>query len=494
MLPWLKDKKALKIAVIGDVILDEYLDGDVSRISPEAPVPIIQVQNKTQTPGGAGNTARNIQLAGGQAYLFSVCGEDQAKDELIKLLRKDGIHCENIIATKERETIKKTRVSSAHQQMLRIDWESREEISGELQEQLFQNLKSIHFHGILISDYGKGCLPNNFIKQIINHAQKLAIPCVVDPKGKNFEKYRGCTLITPNKKETLHALGESEPLRLSYEQLGRRLQEKWELNDILVTLGPEGMIHIPKSSKNECSYIKATAKEVFDVSGAGDTVAATATLCLASNTSVTELITIATIAAGLVVEKWGTQPINRHELEQAIYKQRFTRSIGGHFTKSDYLFNSKLAEKDFLIEEVKREQTIGKRIVFTNGCFDILHSGHLDYLQKAKECGDLLVVGINSDNSIKSIKGENRPIMSLEQRAHLLSGLDCIDWIIAFDELSPIKLIEELRPDVLVKGGDYTISEIVGSEFMLKNQKEVLSLPYLKGLSTTDIIDKIRQN
>jgi len=480
-LPWSLRKNngnPVTVAVVGDLILDEYLDGSVDRISPEAPVPVHLVKNTSHTAGGAANAARNIRLAGGQALLFSVTGHDESYKTLCNILTDDGMSCDGILAVSDRTTIRKTRITSNSHQIVRIDWERVVPITEEQQDQLLDKMKKVAFDGLLVSDYGKGALPERFVKKAIELAQVRGVPIVVDPKGKDFSRYQGASVVTPNLKEASEAL-ELSASSSDGEVLGRALQRKFNLGDILVTMSGKGMILVRQDGAPSI-YRKPEAKEVYDVSGAGDTVAAIVALALATGTSPDTAIDLANLAAGRVVEKWGTQPIYEDELIEALANKIIPESQ----KKSQ----EKILDLDRLVRVLDNNVLIKKDVVFTNGCFDILHAGHLSYLEKAKAKGDVLVVGLNSDQSISRIKGPSRPIVEQEHRAALLAGLACVDYVVIFDDDTPEKLIKAIRPNILIKGADWSIEKIAGGDFVLQRGGRVETIELVPGLSTSEII------
>ncbi len=485
VLPWLKGRKTVSVAVVGDIILDEYLDGDVSRISPEAPVPVVLVTGNHVTAGGAANTALNIQLAGGQAKLFGIWGRDDAAESLKGIFDKAGMQTDGLVALEDRPTVKKTRVTTKHQQMIRIDWEKITPIDEDTQEKIITQLKSESCDAILISDYGKGTLPEPFLKKIIKLSKDKKIPTIVDPKGKDFSRYQGVDLITPNKKEACEALGLDPTDGWSGEQLGRKLQEKYNLCDTLVTMGPKGMVLVPREANAPVISQRPKAKEVFDVSGAGDTVAAIMSLSIASRSSFQVATELASLAAGVVVEKWGTQPISKDELEAAISD---SRTLLPQFASK-----TKIVSLNKMIDLRQSKHFREKDIVFTNGCFDILHVGHVEYLEAARSKGQCLIVGINSDASVKRLKGEKRPILALEHRMRMLASLACVDFVVAFDEDTPAQLIEEIEPDILIKGADYKVEDIVGGASVKKRGGRVETIDLVPGISTSEIIRRVQQ-
>ena len=484
-LPWALRRNSgdpVTIAVVGDLILDEYLDGNVDRISPEAPVPVHLVTSTSQTAGGAANAARNIRLAGGQAILFSIAGQDEAYRTLTSILSDDGMPIDGIIALPDRTTVRKTRITASHQQLVRIDWEKIVPITNEQQDQLLQKMKKTQFDGLLVSDYGKGALPERFLREAISLATSRGVPVVVDPKGRDFSKYKGATVVTPNLKEASDAL--DIPYGEQGEVLGRSLQTKFGLNQVLVTMSAKGMVLV-RGKNEESLYRKPEAREVYDVSGAGDAVAAILALSLASGTSDESAIKLASLAAGRVVEKWGTQPIYESELIEALHYK--TKETGFISTEN------KIMTIDKLIKHFESNSLHSKEIVFTNGCFDILHVGHLTYLEKARLKGDLLVVGLNSDQSISRLKGPTRPVIEEKFRARLLAGLACVDYVVKFEEDTPLELIKAVKPKILVKGADWSVDKIVGGDFVLETGGRVETVELVPELSTTRIIEKAKQ-
>jgi D-beta-D-heptose 7-phosphate kinase/D-beta-D-heptose 1-phosphate adenosyltransferase len=493
LIPWLAGKRPVRVAVVGDVMLDEYLDGAVSRISPEAPVPVHLVTKQLHGAGGAANVARNIKLAGGEVMLLSVLGNDEAGRQLKTLLQADRIETAYLQVVQDRPTIRKTRISAASHQIVRVDWERVHPIAVDVQERISNGLRSIEFDALLISDYGKGALPASLLTKLLDLARSRGVPAVVDPKGRDYGKYLHATLITPNRKEACEALGLDPADDFSGEDLGRRLQSTFGLENVLVTLGPKGMVLVPKEPNEPATVLPAVAREVFDVSGAGDTAVAVMTLSLAARAPMPAAMHIANTAAALVVEKWGTQPIQLQELESALRERPDPR-------RAVYSTSSKVQIKENLRLIVKDQASRHKKVVFTNGCFDLLHAGHVAYLEEARSLGDLLVVGVNSDASVRRLKGAPRPFVSADNRMRLLAALSCVDYVVGFDEDTPKLLIDFLVPDVLVKGADWdkgaapgTSGHIVGSETVRGAGGTVETVPYPEGLSTTALVEYVRR-
>ncbi len=485
-IPWLTSKNPVRIAIIGDIILDEYLIGNVQRISPEAPVPVHHVQNVFHSAGGAANVALNISHLGGEVMLFGVLGQDATAEHLKDLLKKNNISSQFLITSDDRPSIKKTRVLANNQQIVRVDWEQTQPIPDELQKKLLQSLEGQKPDVIVISDYGKGLLQKKLVEGIIAFAKKNNIPSVVDPKGKDFARYNGAFVITPNKKEALEAVNIDALAHESAQKIAERLFSQFKPENFLVTLGAEGMQLANKNEKTgELShkFFPAKPRQVFDVSGAGDTVVAVISLCLAANLSLEEAVPLANLAAGRVVEKIGTQPIFLHEFEEELAQTHLQSS----FSDS----RKKVLETQVLAKILGARGIRSKKIVFTNGCFDLLHVGHLDYLEKARALGDCLVVAINTDESIRELKGAKRPIQNLESRARLLAGLACVDYVTFFSESTPLATIKAISPDILVKGADYKVSDIVGGDIVINYGGKVQTLPLVEGQSTSSLIAKI---
>lgn len=480
-LPW--DERPVRVAVVGDLILDEYLDGVVNRISPEAPVPVHLVRKSNVTAGGAANVARNIQLAGGHALMIGVCGQDSAAAQLKEILSNDGISVEGIRPDPQRPTIKKTRITASHQQLVRIDWEEVKPISSDMQDVLYKHLEKEVFDVLVLSDYGKGGVPPEFVQRLITFGKSKGVPVVVDPKGKDYGMYAGATLVTPNRKEACEALGLDTNINWPAKELATDLAKTYAIENILVTLGAEGMMGLSAKS-NEIHALPAKAREVFDVSGAGDTVVSIMALALGAKAKLSEAMHFANVAAGRVVEKWGTQPIYREELLEALTEN--SRASGFPSTVS------KIKNVEQLKQAIGLQGRRKKKVVFTNGCFDLLHAGHISYLEDARSKGDLLVIGVNSDASLKRLKGDTRPIIPAEQRMRLLAALECVDHVVLFEDDTPATLIKELMPDVLAKGADYEIHQIVGADTVMNAGGRVERIPFVPGLSTSDIVKKIQ--
>lgn len=455
-----------RVLVVGDLMIDHYIWGSCDRISPEAPVQVVNVKNETKRLGGCGNVVSNLIALGAEVGVISVVGDDELGGEILKLLKDRGAKAELVIAQKGRKSSQKSRVMVTHQQVLRLDTESTSDI--DCDDEIVGKFQGIldGYDIVLLSDYGKGVLSDYLTKQIISITKNSSKMVLVDPKGKDYSKYRGATLLTPNKKEASEALGfvidSDEKLELAL----KTMKMNYELEYSLITLSEDG---IGLLSQNMVKF-PALAKEVFDVTGAGDSVLATLGYCLASKMSIEDAIDNANLAAAVVVGKVGSADASWGEIESLKSKK-----IG---------FERKLVKLDELLK-VDRS---GKSLVFTNGCFDILHFGHISYLQKAKLLGDILVVGLNSDSSVRSLKGDSRPVNTEFDRAAMLCAMEFVDFVVIFDDDTPYEMIKAIGPDVLVKGADYEGKVVVGSEFA----KRVELIEFVEGKSTTNIIEKIR--
>ena len=468
----------LRTLVVGDLMLDEYLWGKTERISPEAPVAIVDVSRDDLRLGGAGNVINNLATLGCQVAVLSVVGDDADGHKLAERLAAKGIARPGIIFEPGRLTTRKTRILAGHQQVLRIDREIRAPISPASEEQLLGAACAAiaNCDLLLLSDYRKGVLTDRITMAMIAMANQFRVPVVVDPKGENYRKYRGATLLTPNRKEAQLATGIEISDMTSLEAAGKALCASLALDALLITRSEEGMSvfypdgrHLP---------LPTVAREVFDVSGAGDTVLALMGVGLAAGLEVAQAAQIANLGAGIVVAKLGTSTVTADELLRAAMS-------------ADDDPQSKIHDRAILARLLAAERERGKRIVFTNGCFDLLHVGHVKYLQQARRLGDLLVLGLNTDASIRRLKGPKRPLIDEEERAHILAALGCIDYVVLFDEATPYELIELLRPDILVKGGDYTLEGVVGRDLVEAWGGRVELISFVGGKSTTNIIEKI---
>ena len=469
------------IMVIGDVMLDVYFMGEVKRLSPEAPVPIVRISEKTSSIGGAGNVALNLASLGCNTILMGLRGNDQAGKRLASILKQKGIR-DHILVDPNHPTTTKTRVIGQGQQLLRLDEEKVCISSQDLQQQLIERFEanlSIS-DAVVISDYAKGVLAGDSIPKIIKRCREKDIPVFVDPKGTDWVRYKGATCITPNTAEAESVAGQTIANDKSILiRIAQALRKQYELDWLLLTRGAEGMFLL--GPDNNPQLIQTSAKEVFDVSGAGDTVIACLTACVASGLTFRQAASIANVGAGIVVAKLGSQAISVPELQAALYKHK-----AGFGLESSY----KITTLDAARIQVKAWQAIGETVVFTNGCFDLLHPGHIHVLNQAKGMGNRLVLGVNTDSSIRTIKGPDRPIVSEQDRAAVLSALGCVDLIVFFSEATPLALIAALRPDILVKGADYRLDEVVGGDIVESYGGKIALIPLLKGYSTTGLVNK----
>jgi D-beta-D-heptose 7-phosphate kinase/D-beta-D-heptose 1-phosphate adenosyltransferase len=464
-----------KVLVIGDLMLDVYYKGNVNRVSPEAPVPVVNITSVNKNLGGAANVANNLSGLGCQVEIIGVLGNDDNGNDVLELLNRYNIN-HNLVKNKSLQTTTKARVVGGQQQIVRLDYEEcasfDEETTHQLKEMIEKSVTINTPNSVIISDYAKGVCTMEICEFIIENCSKKNIPVIVDPKGLNWNKYNGAFMITPNLNELSEVLGEKiENNDLSVSNAAHHVKAKLSIKNLVVTRSERGLTLI---GERENLHDRARTKEVFDVSGAGDTVVAT----LAAFLSIGELkdvVKVANIAAGIVVGKPGTVAINKADLIEEI---KF-----GFKNKS----HMKIKTLDNMIHVIQEWRNKGEEIVFTNGCFDILHLGHVSYLEKARQLGHRLIIGLNSDNSVKRLKGIMRPINNQYDRARLLAVLEFVDGIVIFDEDTPLKLIKNITPDVLVKGGDYKINEIVGREF----SKKVEIISFIEGYSTSNIIDKI---
>ncbi|KDD80386.1 bifunctional D-glycero-beta-D-manno-heptose-7-phosphate kinase/D-glycero-beta-D-manno-heptose 1-phosphate adenylyltransferase HldE [Glaesserella parasuis] len=461
-----------KVLVLGDVMLDRYWFGSTNRISPEAPVPVVKVQEREDRAGGAANVAMNIASLNVPVTLHGLVGNDDAGRALDKLLSEHRIQ-NQCVAVDSHPTITKLRILSRHQQLLRLDFEEGFH-NLDCQALLAKLAAEITAYGALIlSDYGKGTLDT--VQQMIQIARQANVPVLIDPKGTDFERYRGATLLTPNMSEfeavAGHCRDEDEIVTK-----GLKMIADFDLSALLITRSEKGMTLLRPNQ--DPFHLPTQAKEVYDVTGAGDTVISVLATAIADGRPLEEACYLANAAAGIVVGKLGTSTVSPSELEQAIH-QRAETGFG-------------VVSEDELKAIVKQSKTRGEKIVMTNGCFDILHPGHISYLENARKLGDRLIVAVNTDESVKRLKGESRPINDLDARMAVLAGLASVDWVVPFGEDTPQRLIGEILPDLLVKGGDYKPEEIAGSQEVWANGGEVRVLNFENGCSTTNVIKKIQ--
>jgi D-beta-D-heptose 7-phosphate kinase/D-beta-D-heptose 1-phosphate adenosyltransferase len=464
------DFGAASVLVAGDVMLDRYWHGETARISPEAPVAVVRVGQREERPGGAANVALNIGALGAAVSLVGLVGADADGRALEERLGKAGVRC-YLNEIPEHPTICKLRVLSARQQLIRLDFEQPfpPAAAASLRERFEDALPNVA--AVVLSDYAKGTLAA--APELIARARKAGKPVLVDPKGADFTRYRGATLLTPNRKEFEAVVGSCR----DQDELAARAQAllpELDLEAMLVTRGEQGMTLVRRDAP--ALHLPAHAREVFDVTGAGDTVISVLAAALAAGAGLEAATALANVAAGLVVAKVGTASVSSAELRAAVDGRQHGAVLASGPLQA-------------LLAEARAR---GERIVFTNGCFDVLHAGHVAYLEQARELGDRLVVAVNDDGSVRRLKGAERPVNPLPQRMAVLAALSAVDWVVPFSEDTPAALIERLRPDVLVKGGDYRPEDVAGGDSVRARGGEVVILDYVDGLSTSAMIDRIR--
>ena len=469
----LKNSKP-NILVIGDLMIDHYLWGSCERISPEAPVQVVDIAKETTVLGGAGNVINNLNALGAKVSVSSVIGDDSNGVELKEMLKSIDVDSTNIIIQNGRKTSKKSRVIASSQQVIRYDKESKNNIQdtsvSKILDSLVDDIKQ--YDAIILSDYGKGVLRSSLCQGVISLAKNHNIKVLVDPKGSDFSKYKGSYLLTPNKKEAVLATGIDINDDKSLKDALLQLKKECDLGLSLITLSEDGIA----TYDTEVKVFPTVAKEVYDVTGAGDTVIASIAFALSAKKSIEETAAFANLAAGVVVGKIGSATVTLEEIEA--YEASLHKSTSDAHIKS-------FEEIDSIVQ---RCSSNGKKIVFTNGCFDILHVGHVKYLQIAKSFGDILIVGLNSDESVSRLKGPTRPVNIAEDRAYLLAALEAVDFVVPFTDDTPLELIKMIKPDVLVKGGDYEGKAVVGTEF----SGELKLVDFVDGKSTTRTIEKIQ--
>lgn len=471
----LPDFTGLNILIAGDVMLDRYWQGATSRISPEAPVPVVHISDLEDRAGGAGNVALNITALGGAAQLLGVTGNDEAADALQQCLENHpGIQC-HFSRVNSHRTITKLRVLSRHQQLIRLDFEDTADSidTSDLQQRFTAQLATADI--VILSDYAKGTLKTaeTLITQVRDSDKKV----IVDPKGADFTRYRHATVITPNMAEFEAIVGPCRSEDEVYDK-GLALCDTLALDALLITRSEKGMTLLQRHKAP--LHLPTQAREVYDVTGAGDTVVAVLAAALAAGSSLSDAARLANHAAGIAVGKLGTATISPTELRKAL--------------QLDVASNRGVISEELLLEEIHHARQSGETIVMTNGCFDILHAGHIRYLNEARSHGDRLIVAVNADDSVRRLKGKNRPINPLQQRMEVLAGLRSVDWVVPFDEDTPQRLICKLLPDILIKGGDYHPNDIAGGDCVTANGGKVIVTGFVAGQSTSGIIDAVLKN
>lgn len=458
-----------KVAVFGDIMLDEYLYGTVSRISPEAPVPILRVDKKEYFLGGAANVANNISSLGGKVHLFGLVGDDQKNNVIKTMLEERTISY--TLYDYLKETIQKTRIIASNQQIVRVDTEEHKSVDLDIEKNVLSEIAKIAPSIIVVSDYAKGFISAGLLSALKEFGKEHRIKIIIDPKPMHKSYYSEVYLITPNTQEAMEMSGVQ-----IIEEAGTRLKKELS-SHILITRGKDGMSLFEKGI-NKAVHFPTQAREVYDITGAGDTVVAALSLAISSGASLKDAAILANHVAGLVVEKIGTASVLISELEDILETE-----------------NRKIRNFDQIKKIVGEEKEKGRKIVWTNGCFDLLHGGHVKYLEQARKFGDVLVVGLNSDESVKRIKGPERPILKQEERAEILSALEFIDYILIFDEENVSYHLKQIKPDVYVKGGDYDIKRINQEEkqALSEYQAVIKFIPLVKGHSSSEIIRKIKK-
>jgi len=464
------DFSAARILVAGDVMLDRYWQGPSDRISPEAPVPVVRVETREDRPGGAANVALNIASLGADVRVLGLTGTDPAADELAYALSRRGVETD-LIGIARHATVTKLRVLSRHQQLLRLDFEDG--FPNDAGFELYQRLRTrIDAADLLVlSDYGKGALSR--VQDCIQIARQAGKPVLIDPKGRDFQRYRGASLITPNLSEFQAVMGECAD-DAAIERKGFDVIQNLSLDALLITRGEHGMTLL--RGKDEVLHLPVQAREVFDVTGAGDTVIAVLAVALATGQSLTAATALANQAAGLVVAKLGTASVSYDELQQSLQASH----------------TAAIVDEAQLVDVINQARQRGETLVMTNGCFDILHAGHVHYLEQASRLGDRLIVAVNDDATVQKLKGPARPVNTLQNRLRMLAALAAVDWVVPFYEDTPERLICRIKPDFLVKGGDNDPARIPGNHCVWDAGGEVVVLDYIDDVSTTGIIRRIR--
>ena len=467
--------KSPKILVIGDIMIDKYLWGDTERVSPEAPVQVVNINSKSKVLGGAGNVVNNLKSLGSSVDIVSVIGDCENSKELKKLLVDIKVSTKYLFTQKNRITSIKSRIVSSNQQVVRYDYESTDEINLEKQKIILQTFKEIilDYEIVLLSDYGKGILTESLTQALISTAKKYNKKVLIDPKSIDYSKYTGAYLLTPNKKEASAATKIDINSESSLKKAIKKLKSDFSLGVSLITLSENGIALYD----DKLRIYPTSSQEVFDVTGAGDTVLASIGFALACKFDIENAIEFANYAAGVVVKKIGSATATINEIIE--HESSLNKSSSEAHIKS-------INEISKLSQELKIRN---KKIVFTNGCFDLLHAGHVKYLEAAKSLGEVLIIGLNSDKSVRSLKGKNRPINSENDRAYLLAALEAVDYVVIFDEDTPFNLINSIKPNTLVKGGDYKGKKVIGDNIV----NELIIIPLIGDKSTSNIIKKIKE-
>ena len=467
-----------RVLIVGDLMLDRYVTGDVTRISPEAPIPVIAARHSEEKLGGAGNVLANLCSMRAKVELVGMVGDDGWGAQIRELFANLGVPIDGLVTDPTRPTILKTRMMSGVQQMLRVDWEDVRPATGAVEDALRERALAAveRADAVVLSDYGKGVLTDTVMRPLIDAARARKIPVLVDPKGSDYRRYRGASLVTPNRREAEQALGRTLVGPDAVDEGARELMELAELDAAVITLGAEGILY--RTRDGESGREPARARAVFDVTGAGDTVVSHLALYLAGGLGLARAVALANMAAGIVVGRLGASTVTRAEL--------FALMRDGDSPRG------KVLAPENLDATVTAWRQAGRRIVFTNGCFDILHAGHVDYLRFARSQGDVLLVGVNDDASVKRLKGDGRPINHIEDRLTVLAALEMVDGVVPFGEDTPAELVKRVTPHVLVKGEDWRDKGVVGREWVEGHGGTVVLAPMTPGRSTTNILERAR--
>ncbi len=469
----------LKVLVIGDLMLDRYIMGEVDRISPEAPVPVLRHVQRYERPGGAANVAMNLAGLGCQAFLAGFWGNDPEQKELADFLEAAKVDTKGVVST-SLPTISKTRIVGRQQQLLRLDIESRDRPGEADQQRLIERAEALatKVHAVVLSDYAKGALSIELCERVIRAARQAGVPVLADPKSPDFSRYSGATTVCPNLGELALATGVAAHETDALLAAGEALRREHDLQFLTVTMSEKG---IRVLSDAGVYHSPTRAREVYDVSGAGDTVIATLAAGIAGGLQVRTAVELANMAAGIVVGKVGTVPIAHHELIAALTPA------------SGIAAGEKILDRDRLAARIAEWRAAGQSIVFTNGCFDLLHVGHVTLLEDCHRFGSKLVLGLNSDASVSRLKGPSRPIVGERERSRVMAALAAVDAVVLFDEDTPLELIRAVRPNVLVKGGDYSVETVVGHEDVIAMGGRVEIVPTVEGFSTTNIVRRLKE-
>ncbi|KAA0255896.1 D-glycero-beta-D-manno-heptose 1-phosphate adenylyltransferase [Acidobacteria bacterium ACD] len=464
------------VAVVGDLMLDETWTGEVLRVAPEAPVPLLSLSAMSRRAGGAGNVVENLSALGARTLALGAVGPEEEGAWLARRLTTLPHGGGSVVVDPLRTTPVKRRMVSEGRQLLRVDQEIAAGLSAAAETALLEAALATLGEAdvLLVSDYAKGTLTPRLLGTLLSEARRRGVPALVDPKGRDYDRYRGATVVTPNRKELETVSGREARDLGTVAEIGSALRDRLGLDALLVKLSEEGMLLLPREGAPV--RIAAQAREVFDVTGAGDTVLATLGLALGSGTDLATAATVANRAAGCAVGRVGTTPVRWADLLEGLAATP----------------GSKRIEREHLSALSATLRRAHRRVVFTNGCFDLLHPGHVSLLAEARKLGDVLVVGLNSDESVRRLKGPSRPILSEGDRAQVLGGLDAVDFVVVFGEDTPEEVIRTLRPQVLVKGGDYTEATVVGAPFVRSYGGEVALIPLVAGRSTTNVVERIR--